>query len=161
MGTLLSLTILESKNFIFALATLYAAFRLIPRAPPRHKQISPEDEHVLIIGASSGVGKELAKMYAKRGSRVCLVSRNEEQLKEAEKECLKEAMVGKVFSVVADFSDVEDMVRVRDTIHQSESCLSNPIVFPNLRTMSSCVIRVETIGYARSHRWCILPQTCT
>ena len=130
MDTFTLLSALEPKHLILALAALYAASHLIPRAPSRHKQVAPQDEHVLIIGASSGVGKELAKMYAIRGSRVCLVTRNAEQLKEAEKECLDQIPAnrkdGTVMAIIADYADVHDMVRMRDTVLQSESYVSAP-----------------------------------
>ena len=39
-------------------------------------------ETVLITGASSGIGRELAKLFAKDGSNLVLVARREDRLKE-------------------------------------------------------------------------------
>ena len=112
---------------LIALAFL---FRRQFTTPTRQKKIPPNEEHVLILGASSGVGRSLAIQYAKRGARVCLVARNEDGLEIAQKECLdaaREQSAGKgqdgkqVFSVVADFSNAEDMVRVREKIQAGES----------------------------------------
>jgi len=40
------------------------------RLPSRETIIKPEQERVLLLGASSGVGRDLAHAYAKRGARV-------------------------------------------------------------------------------------------
>ena len=37
---------------------------------------------VLITGSSSGIGKEFAKIFAKKGDNVILVARSEDKLKE-------------------------------------------------------------------------------
>ena len=38
--------------------------------PSRESIINPEEERVLLLGASSGVGRDLAHAYAKRGARM-------------------------------------------------------------------------------------------
>lgn len=38
--------------------------------PSRETLIKPEDERVLLLGASSGVGRDLAHAYAKRNARM-------------------------------------------------------------------------------------------
>ena len=45
-----------------------------------------EKKHALITGATSGIGYELAKLFAKEGYNLVLVARNEENLKQAAKE---------------------------------------------------------------------------
>lgn len=65
-------------------------------------------ERVLILGASSGLGRSLALHYARRGARVCVVARRADKLKELESEgCLAQ---------VADMTVADDMVRVRAAI---------------------------------------------
>jgi short-subunit dehydrogenase len=44
-------------------------------------------QNVVITGASEGLGLELAKCYARCGSRVFLIARNPEKLEKAKKEC--------------------------------------------------------------------------
>lgn len=65
-------------------------------------------ERVLILGASSGLGRSLALHYARRGARVCVVARSAGKLKELESEGC--------FVQVADMTLVEDMVRVRAAV---------------------------------------------
>ena len=152
---------LELKHIILALTTIYAASKLVPRTPLRQKQVQPKDEHVLIVGASSGVGKELAKLYARRGARVCLVARGAEKLKEAERECLHEILgdrkEDRILAVVADAGNVEDMARVRETVLQGKrhppivvSCFNH---FPNRR--------VGSFGHAGCRSWRVFSQAST
>lgn len=84
-----------------------AAYLLTRNTTRRHLQ----DERVLIVGASSGVGHSVARQYAQRGARVCVVARRAEKLKALEAECGARCMVE-----VADMTVVEDMVRVRQAI---------------------------------------------
>ncbi|KAF3763966.1 NAD(P)-binding protein [Cryphonectria parasitica EP155] len=70
-----------------------------------------QEERVLILGASSGVGHTIAKKYAQRGAKVCVVARRADKIKALEAECGKECL-----GQVADMTVVEDMVRVRDAI---------------------------------------------
>ncbi|TPX34878.1 hypothetical protein SmJEL517_g02659 [Synchytrium microbalum] len=46
------------------------------------------DQTVVIIGASDGIGREIAKLYAERRSKLLLVSRSLSKLTEVQKECL-------------------------------------------------------------------------
>lgn len=98
-----------TPTLLIPAATLYFAWRYVsPISPERQKCIRPIDERVVIIGASSGLGRVVAKRYAARGANICIVARRAEQLSELAKECGE-----KCFWVAADFSDAGDMVRVR------------------------------------------------
>ncbi|WP_281976146.1 SDR family NAD(P)-dependent oxidoreductase [Halobacillus litoralis] len=46
-----------------------------------------KDEHVLVTGATGGIGREAAKEIVRAGGHVTLTGRNEEKLKQAKKEC--------------------------------------------------------------------------
>jgi short-subunit dehydrogenase len=48
---------------------------------------SPTDRTILITGASSGIGAELARQYAIAGAQVALLARTEEDLERVAKEC--------------------------------------------------------------------------
>ncbi|KAI1372488.1 NAD(P)-binding protein [Hypoxylon crocopeplum] len=103
---------LTGTALVAAAAVIYLAQQFVHTgAPRRHASIRPIEERVLIIGASSGLGRALAKQYAARGARVCIVARRAEQLSMLAEECGE-----KCIWVVADFSDVGDMVRVRERL---------------------------------------------
>lgn len=86
----------------------------------RTGQISPSTERVLILGASSGIGKEIALKYARRGARLCIVARRKEALESVLQECKMDGGSGSAIAVAADFSNVNDLIKIRDTIERGQ-----------------------------------------
>lgn len=84
-----------------------ALYLLTRNSSRRHVQ----DERVLILGASSGVGHAIARQYSQRAARICVVARTADKVQSLEAEC-GENCIGQV----ADFTVVDDMVRVRQVI---------------------------------------------
>ncbi|XP_076802255.1 3-oxoacyl-[acyl-carrier-protein] reductase FabG-like isoform X2 [Clavelina lepadiformis] len=66
---------------------------------------------VLVTGAASGVGAGTAKTFAKHGTRLCLVDRDEENLAKTETKC-ENVGAEKVLTIVADLTKYEDLKRV-------------------------------------------------
>ncbi|TFK48060.1 NAD(P)-binding protein [Heliocybe sulcata] len=119
----------SSRSLWLALGLSIPIFLSIRRSLNRFHRSSklPENyERVLILGASSGIGRAIAHIYASRGARVCIVSRREGELETVAEECRAlsttaghgEYQAGgkRVLHVVADFAEVEDMVRVRSAL---------------------------------------------
>jgi short-subunit dehydrogenase len=107
------------------LPVVFTLHRLLRRKPRLYK-IPANAERVLILGASSGVGRSVAHLYAGRGARVCVVGRRAGKLDEVVKECREKYLSSKgaqtnIVGVVADFSNVDDMVRVRGKLETGES----------------------------------------
>jgi len=92
--------------------------RRLLRGPGRTQKIPRDQERVLVLGASSGIGRAIALEYAARGARVCVVGRREQELKKVQDECslLQSGDKSRIFSVAADIVNVEDMVRVRTAL---------------------------------------------
>ncbi|KAF8311419.1 uncharacterized protein EI90DRAFT_3096604 [Cantharellus anzutake] len=62
--------------------------------PPRWRNVPPATERVLVIGASSGVGREIALRYSRRGAGgIAIVGRRKEELGAVKREC---ELVGQV-----------------------------------------------------------------
>ncbi|KAH7104738.1 NAD(P)-binding protein [Auriculariales sp. MPI-PUGE-AT-0066] len=105
----------------YALATIGAiTFALAwrrPSRPARYKLVPPAGERVLVVGASSGVGKEVARMYASRGARVCLTGRRFDELQTARAEC---AQLGAADAraIRMDAADAGDLLHVRDELEK-------------------------------------------
>jgi NADP-dependent 3-hydroxy acid dehydrogenase YdfG len=62
---------------------------------------------VLVIGASSGIGRETAILFAREGARVMAAARRKERLRALQQELAAESMPIEI--AVADASSVEDM----------------------------------------------------
>ena len=71
------------------LASLSLAIRYIRRGRTRLSLIPPFEERVLVLGASSGIGRSIAYQYASRGAKVCLVGRRFDKITEAVAHCLE------------------------------------------------------------------------
>lgn len=83
-------------------------------------------DKVLITGAGSGLGRELAKAYASRGSHVILLGRSREKLEELEKEI--KANDGSAEYELCDITDYQAVNELADSIsrgHGSIDCLIN------------------------------------
>jgi NADPH:quinone reductase-like Zn-dependent oxidoreductase len=67
---------MPSSSWLYTLPALILVLRLLKARPPpsREQILPPHQERVLLLGASSGVGRDLALAYAKRGARVCVYS---------------------------------------------------------------------------------------
>ena len=106
-------------------ATLFGLASLL-RKPKRPSKIPKHTERVLILGATSGIGREIAHQYAERDARICIVGRRESLVDEVVSECQGTIAASKVghkagmrcFGVKADFSNVEEMVRVRKFVEE-------------------------------------------
>jgi NADPH:quinone reductase-like Zn-dependent oxidoreductase len=92
----------------------------------RSAAVPPGAERVLILGASSGIGRTLAHRYAERGAKVCAVARRGAELEVVRMEC--EALAAPVSSesepvvtICADVTRAEDLITIREMISESES----------------------------------------
>lgn len=95
--------------------------RFVKRRLPRPEVVPPGAERVLILGASSGIGRALAHRYADRGAKVCMVARRSAELEVVQLECESIAQVpDSLFSICSDFTRVEDLVTIREGISESE-----------------------------------------
>ncbi|KAI0273184.1 NAD(P)-binding protein [Russula aff. rugulosa BPL654] len=96
--------------------------------------VPPRAERVLILGASSGIGRTLAHRYAERGARVCAVARRGAELEVVRSEC--EALATPVSSsesepvviICADASRAEDLITIREIIGEKWHGLDTLIV---------------------------------
>lgn len=130
----LSLQATQSKAAL-TLGILSLAFtlhKLVNSKPSRKAQITAHKERVIVLGATSGIGREVALQYARRGARVCIVGRRKELVDEVEGECTaqRNAVLGirgpiyeegkAVIGAVGDFTSAEDMVRLRELIEKGK-----------------------------------------
>lgn len=97
--------------------------------PSRETVIPPDEERVLLLGASSGIGKDLALAYARRGAKVFLLARRADVLEEVRKECEEAAaQAGKKAEVLVfrgDMTKVADLVSAREMIVKGKYIFSS------------------------------------
>ena len=81
---------------------------------------------VLITGAGSGLGAELAKCYSEQGDHIILVGRNEENLKNVSNSIVEKGFSAEYF--VTDITKQEQMDKLKQSIREKHSqidCLIN------------------------------------
>jgi shikimate 5-dehydrogenase len=113
---------------IAVLSLLYTVYKNLHK---RSSKVPKLGERVLVLGASSGIGRSIARQYAERGARVCVVGRREALVNEVVAECRKAQSDGSIllseqeedlniFGVAADFASVDDMIRTRTIVEASK-----------------------------------------
>ena len=63
---------------------LYAVYRNLYN---RYSKVPKLGERVVVLGASSGIGRSIARQYAERGAQLCIVGRREVLVNEVVAEC--------------------------------------------------------------------------
>lgn len=82
---------------------------------------SVKNKHVVVTGGSSGIGKSMAILLARRGAHVTIIARNQQKLKAALDEVVK-ARVNeqqKITSVSVDVSDYAALKREIETLERN------------------------------------------
>lgn len=67
--------------------------------------------NILITGASSGIGEELARLYAKDGNSLTLLARREDRLLKLKSELLDAKSVEIIVADVTDFELLQDKIK--------------------------------------------------
>ncbi|TFK93989.1 NAD(P)-binding protein [Polyporus arcularius HHB13444] len=113
---------------LVTLMALFVTKRLWRLKLRRSRTLPRGQERVLVVGASSGIGRAIAHEYAAAGALVCIVGRRENELKVVAEECAnrlpKAAAVGssdrrdRLLALPGDFCKAEDMLAVRDSLEE-------------------------------------------
>ncbi|KAL1716094.1 NAD-P-binding protein [Schizophyllum commune] len=121
---------LWSHPLLLALPALYILHKTL-RRPTRLRKVTHDEERVLILGASSGIGRAIAEKYAKRGARVCIVGRRQDQVDEVILLCTGLSPTGTdntILGTAADFANAEDLVKIREQIQAEWGGLDTLVV---------------------------------
>jgi len=87
-----------------------------------------DDEKVLIIGASSGIGKYVALEYAARNANIILAARRTELLEQVKKECLALEKTKVVEIIKCDITNEEDLIAIVEKVKKDFGQLNTVIV---------------------------------
>jgi len=107
---------------ILAIIPVLLTIRRLLRQSRRTTKVPKIDERVLVLGASSGIGRSIAHLYAERGARVCVVGRRQAKVKEVAEECRSRgtqsssSRSSRILGVAGDIANVDDMVLLRKQI---------------------------------------------
>lgn len=135
---MLMTTVLEQKvprlSLYVASVVSFAVIvrRLLRFSNRRTKTVPSHGERVLILGATSGVGRTLAHQYASRGARVCVVGRREENVKQVRQQCIDRSpwngtpLESAVLGIRGDCTNGTDMISVRETLEKGRFSLLHP-----------------------------------
>ncbi|KAJ3795114.1 NAD-P-binding protein [Lentinula aff. detonsa] len=105
------------------------ALRKLARTQSRASIVRHAEEKVLILGASSGIGREIAHQYAARGAKVCVVGRRIDKVTAVVDECKARSLTADgSLGIPADITIVEDMVRVRTVLEKKWAGIDTVIV---------------------------------
>ncbi|KAF8880902.1 hypothetical protein CPB84DRAFT_1792194 [Gymnopilus junonius] len=74
------------RNTSLAILPILLILHRVLKRPTRPRKVTKLGERVLVLGATSGVGRTIARQYAARGARVCMVGRRAVLLDEVERE---------------------------------------------------------------------------
>jgi NADP-dependent 3-hydroxy acid dehydrogenase YdfG len=80
--------------------------------------VTIENQVVLVVGASSGIGRETAVLFAREGARIMASARREERLRE-----LKESLAREGRSVETLAADVADASQMKHLAQHTRECL--------------------------------------
>ncbi|EGO19610.1 hypothetical protein SERLADRAFT_443082 [Serpula lacrymans var. lacrymans S7.9] len=112
-----------------ALSLLFCIHHVVraARSLRRSRKVPRAQERVLILGATSGVGRTLAHQYTARGARVCVVGRREDKLANVVEECKAISKAAtyvkskeKILGIRGDLANVDDMVNLRAVLEKGE-----------------------------------------
>ena len=74
--------------------------------------VSIENQVVLVVGASSGIGRETAVLFARAGARVMAAARREERLRELRESIAREGRIVEILAAdAADASQMENLAQ--------------------------------------------------
>ncbi|KAJ7152347.1 hypothetical protein C8R46DRAFT_1197594 [Mycena filopes] len=122
------------RSFLLLALALAPVLQFLRRRRARRSNTLPrKTERVLILGASSGIGRTLAHRYAKLGVKgLCVVGRRADMVAEVVAECQELCMGAgvktEVLGVVGDFADPGEMVEVRARVEAAWGGLDTMIV---------------------------------
>ncbi|KAJ6568855.1 hypothetical protein B0H19DRAFT_1065641 [Mycena capillaripes] len=115
--------------FLLALALAPVLF-FVRRRSKRFFKLPRKNERIVIIGASSGIGRTLAHQYAKLGVKgVCVVGRRADKLAEVVAECnASKGPNTEIIGITGDFAEPDDMVRTRNQLKSQWGGIDTMIV---------------------------------
>ncbi|HOS97734.1 MAG TPA: SDR family oxidoreductase [Deltaproteobacteria bacterium] len=106
-----------------------------------------EGATIYITGGSSGIGLEMAKIFASRGANMLLIARNEQKLEEARKQ-VEQSRRGPTQKIGALSVDVADVADVQQKMQAALSLYGAPEILVNSAGINKYADHFENIDHA-------------
>ncbi|CEP18014.1 hypothetical protein [Parasitella parasitica] len=106
-------TIYMQKELVALAAGIIVSHYILKRKRGRKHILKPHDERVVILGCSSGIGKECALSYASRGAKLVLFARRKELLDQLKQQC-QNAGSPQVELLAGDVTVEDDLNKLAD-----------------------------------------------
>ena len=103
--------------------------------------VSLKDQVVLVVGASSGIGRATAVMMAREGAKVMASARRNERLLEVKAKMAAEGLVFEVFA--ADATDVSQMNRLAEATRQKLGTVNILVYAAGTNTPDRSMLRLR------------------
>ncbi|KAJ7726579.1 hypothetical protein DFH07DRAFT_852743 [Mycena maculata] len=118
------------RTYFLAALAIAPILTFLRRRARRSSKLPRKNERILILGASSGIGRTLAQQYVKLGVKgVCVVGRRADKIAEVVAEC--NAYKGpntEIVGITGDFAEAEDMVKIRTQLESQWGGIDTLIV---------------------------------
>ena len=95
------------------------------------------DQRVLVTGATAGIGRETAKLFARRGATVIITGRDIER--GSQTVAAIEAEGGRAEFVAADLNDIRSVRRLADQVGEVDVLVNNAAAYPFASTLEQDV----------------------
>ena len=95
------------------------------------------DQRVLVTGATAGIGRETAELFARRGATVIITGRDIER--GAQTVAAIEAEGGRAEFVAADLNDIRSVRRLADQVGEVDVLVNNAAAYPFASTLEQDV----------------------
>ena len=95
------------------------------------------DQRVLVTGATAGIGRETAKLFARRGATVIITGRDIER--GAQTVAAIEAEGGRAEFIGADMNDIRSVRRLADQVGEVDVLVNNAAAYPFASTLEQDV----------------------
>jgi short-subunit dehydrogenase len=134
------------KELVAVLASIIISHYILTQKKDRRRTLKPHNESVVIIGSSSGIGRECALQYASRGAKLILFARRQELLAAVQREC-QDAGSPQVHVVAGDVTLEADLKRLADYTRETLGTVDTVIYCAGAISvrpfLESCGLEVE------------------
>ncbi|EPB91617.1 hypothetical protein HMPREF1544_01539 [Mucor circinelloides 1006PhL] len=116
------------KELIALAASILVGHYILKQKKDRKHILKPQGERVVILGCSSGIGKECALSYAARGAKLVLFARRKELLEQLKQQC-QDAGSPHVELLAGDVAVEDDLVELAEFTKRTMGDVVDTVIY--------------------------------